>query len=77
MIQKSALKGSQGGSSVGVMVGIAEGTLVGDGGSDVGVGMVFVFTATTGVSVTPVVVQEARISDNRKLSIGFIRTNLF
>lgn len=87
-MQYSSANGSQGGSGVLVIVGVMDGVAVGArvvnvivgvveailGDGAVFVGMTFVFTRTTGVSVTPVVVQVTRINNKRKLNIGFIRT---
>ena len=69
------MNGSQGGSDVEVIVGVTDGMLVPVGGGNVAVGMVLVFTRTTGVSITPVVVQATRINNKRKLSIDLIRTD--
>ena len=75
MIQKSTVKGSQGGSGVDVIVGVTDGTVVAVGDDNLAVATIFVFTATTGVSVTPVVAQDTRIKDKRRFSICFIRTD--
>ena len=73
-MQKSSVNGSQRISGVGVKVtgGVAGGVVVAEGESAVGVAMICVFTATTGVCVTPVAVQDVRITKRKILSIGFI-----
>jgi hypothetical protein len=75
-MQKSAVKGSQGGCGVTVIVGVkdgvTDGTMVAGMEGGVEVATACVFTITTGVSVTPVVVQAVRIKVKRRLSIFFI-----
>ena len=75
MIQYSAGNGSQGISGVGVKVTVdmAGGmVVVAVGESAVGVAMICVLTATTGVCVTPVAVQDARRTRGKILSMCFM-----
>ena len=71
MTQKSMAKGSQGGRGVIVIVGVTDGAAVEVGVARGAVAIIFVATATTGVSVTPVVVQDATINDIRRLNRCF------
>src|SRR5215211_8437549 len=69
--QKSTADGSQRAPGVNVIVGVMEGTMVGDVAVVVGISLVFV--ATTGASVTCAFPQDARTSSRRELSSCFIQ----
>ena len=75
-MQKSTVKGSQAASGVNVVVGVAEGIVVGveigEVDVDVIVGGVFMLTAVTGRSATGVFTQDTRSPSNRQFSIRFI-----
>ena len=68
------MNGSQGGSSVGVVDGVTEGTDV--GANTVFVGRIVGVTTTAGGSVAGVVVQDTRISSRRELNICFITISI-
>lgn len=67
-MQKSTVDESQRASGVKVIVGVADGTIVGTG--DVFVGMIFVFTGV-GVSVSGEFAQEARTRNKKRSNISF------
>jgi hypothetical protein len=70
-MQKSTVKGSQGGSGVDVIDGVTDETGVGDG--TVAVAMTCVFTTMVGVSGTGAFTQDTRINSKRAANVCFIR----
>ena len=76
MIQKSAANGSQRGFGVSVIVGVMDRTRVGGEDEEVIVGTIWVFTITTGVTVTPVVAQDTKIINKKRFKICFITSTL-
>jgi hypothetical protein len=71
VMQKSARNGSQIGSGVNVLVGVTVGRAVGLGEGIVAVALDLVLTTTTGVSVTPVVAQDTKISGKSRFLMIF------